>query len=81
VRWAAKALGMEKVVLKGGKMKCYFVSGKNEAFYQSEIFGRILDHVRMHAARISLKQTTATVVLDFQSVKGAEAALMALNAI
>lgn len=81
LRWEAKALGMEKVVLKTGKLKCYFVSGKNEKFYQSEVFGRILDHVRNHPSRVSLKQTSATVILEITGVHGADAAREALAAI
>lgn len=81
LRWEAKALGMEKVVLKTGKLKCYFVSGKNEKFYQSEVFGRILDHVRNHPSRVSLKQTSTTVILEITGVHGADAAREALAAI
>ncbi len=81
LRWEAKALGMEKVVLKSSKLKCYFVSGKNEKFYQSEVFGRILDHVRNHPSRVNLKQTSATVILEINGVAGADAAREALAAI
>lgn len=81
LRWVAKSLGMEKVVLKNKRMKCYFVSGKQENFYQSDTFGRVLEHLRQHPNRVSMKQTNQTVVLELVNIQGAEAALQALQAI
>jgi transcription-repair coupling factor (superfamily II helicase) len=81
LRWVAKSLGMEKVVLKNKRMKCYFVSGKQENFYQSDTFGRVLEHIRQFPSKVTMKQTNQTVVLELANIQGAEAALAALQAI
>lgn len=81
LRWQAKKLGMEKVMLKKGKMKCYFVPGNNERFYQSETFGHILLYVQQHPKRVAMKQVKATVMLEFGEVATAEKALEILGQI
>ncbi len=81
LRWEAKALGMEKVLLKNGKMKCYFVPGNNERFYQSDVFGIILTYVQQNPRLVSMKQVKATVLLEFEGVREAEVALMRLQAL
>lgn len=81
LRWQAKKLGMEKVMLKKGKMKCYFVPGNNERFYQSETFGHILRYVQQHPKRVAMKQVKATVMLEFGEVATAEKALDILGQI
>lgn len=79
LRWEAKRLGMEKVMLKKGQMKCYFVAGNNERFYQSETFGRILEYVQQHPQRAVLKQVKATVMIEFTDIRSAEAARVRLQ--
>ena len=42
LRMAARRLGMERIVLKGGKMRVYFVGDDNKAYYSSPAFGKVL---------------------------------------
>jgi transcription-repair coupling factor (superfamily II helicase) len=70
---------MEKVMLKKGQMKCYFVAGNNERFYQSETFGRILEYVQQHPKRAILKQVKAAVMIEFADIRSAEAARVLLQ--
>lgn len=46
LRFAAKKLGIERVVLKNGQMRAYLVSDENKAYYQSRAFGRVLEWVQ-----------------------------------
>lgn len=46
LRFAAKKLGIERVVLKNGQMRAYLVSAENKAYYQSRAFGRVLEWVQ-----------------------------------
>lgn len=41
LRWLAEGLGFEKLTIKNGTMKGYFVQN-NDAYYKSDIFGKIL---------------------------------------
>lgn len=42
LRIAAKRLGVERLILKGGRMYLYFVGDENTAYYASSAFGRML---------------------------------------
>jgi transcription-repair coupling factor (superfamily II helicase) len=41
LRWIAKQIGLEKVVLKQQKLLCYFVSNQDSPYYQSPAFSRV----------------------------------------
>ena len=48
LRSAAKKLGFERIVLKGGKLYAYLVGKENEAYYHSDAFTRILNYLMNH---------------------------------
>ncbi len=45
LRWLCIRLGIEKIVLKQGRMVLYFPTNSHSPFYQSETFGKILRFV------------------------------------
>lgn len=47
LRWLGEQLGFEKISLKGEKFKGYFVV-HNEAYFNSEVFGRILAFIQQN---------------------------------
>lgn len=75
MRMAAKRLGIERIVLKGGVMRLYFVSEDNKAYYQSPAFGRILAYLQAYPAKCNLKDTAggqhAMILADVPSVSRA----------
>ena len=70
VRMGAKRLGVERLVLKGGKMRLYFVSDDNRAYYNSAAFGRVLSYIQANPARCEFKDVknngaiTHAVIID-----------------
>ncbi|MHC5362945.1 transcription-repair coupling factor [Myroides sp. LJL110] len=79
IKWHASKMGIEKVVLKQGKMLCYFVSDQDSAFYQSPNFRKILHFVQEHAniCKIKERQTKQglRLLLTFENVKSIKQAL------
>jgi len=59
LRRLARRLGIEKVSLKQGKMYLYFVSEQNVAYYQSPMFGRIIDYVAANPRDCQIRQRDA----------------------
>jgi len=55
LRMAAKRLGIERLALKGGKMRVYFVGDDNKAYYQSQAFGRVLSYLQRNPLRCELR--------------------------
>ena len=56
LRQTAKRLGIEKVTLKQGYMYLYFVDDNNRAYYQSPMFGRILNYLQANPRRCRLRE-------------------------
>lgn len=56
LRRLAKRLGVEKAVLKGGKMILYFVSNPDSPYYQSAAFGKIIDYMAKYPRVCNLRE-------------------------
>ncbi len=56
LRMAARRLGVERILLKGGKMYVYFVGDDNKAYYQSKAFGRMITYLQLNPKRVNIRQ-------------------------
>lgn len=56
LRRLARKLGIEKVSLKQGKMYIYFVDETNRAYYQSPMFGRLLQYLQENPRRCQIRE-------------------------
>jgi transcription-repair coupling factor (superfamily II helicase) len=74
MRWKAEKLGFEKMVLKNGVMKAYFVPGENESYYKSEVFGTILLYVQNHSKNCRLKEMSKKLILFVDNINSIEKA-------
>lgn len=54
LRWIAEQIGFEKLILKGGVLKGYFLS--QDAYFQSDKFGKVLRYVQKNARVTRLKE-------------------------
>ena len=72
-------LGFEKIVQRRGVMKCFFIENQDSAFYQSEIFTRIIAFIQHHPNKCSLKQTEKSLILTLHSVSSLHEAIELLR--
>ena len=83
IKWIAKEMGLEKVVMKKGVMIGYFVGDQQSEFYQSEIFSKILHYVQKHPGRCRIKEKDTRkglrLLLSFSNINSIEEALKALR--
>ncbi len=63
LRWLAQELGCEKLIIKNTSMKCYLLPSTNETYYQSDVFGNIINFVSRNPARCQLKETKKRLLL------------------
>ena len=56
IKWLAKSLGLEKVILKKKRMIGYFVSDQQSDFYQTEAFTRMLRYVQQNSKSCVMKE-------------------------
>lgn len=56
LRRLARRLGIEKVALKQDKMFIYFVDDTNKAYYQSDMFGKLLHYLQDNPRRCNIRE-------------------------
>lgn len=83
IKWLATKMGLEKVVLKQGKMVGYFVGDQQSDYYQSGSFRKVLQFVQKYQtlAKMKEKQTKngLRLLLTFENVKSLKKALELLE--
>lgn len=68
LKWIATGLGMERIIAKNGKMSCYFIQNQASAFYETEVFNKIIQFVQQFPTHAQLKQTDKYLILNFSDV-------------
>ena len=56
IKWLAKELGLEKIILKQKRMIGYFVSNQQSEFYQTEAFAKMLQYVKQNGKSCVMKE-------------------------
>lgn len=79
LRWIGQKLGMEKLVLKMGKMIGYFIANQESEFFQSDQFNAILLYLRDHPREAQMKQRNEKLTLVFEGVNKVDLAIQKLS--
>ena len=79
LRYLARRLGIEKVVLKQGSMYIYFVDDNNKAYYQSHMFGRLLNFLQANPRRCRIREKNGRRSFAIADVPTVEEAVALLN--
>jgi transcription-repair coupling factor (superfamily II helicase) len=74
-------LGCEKILLKQGSMFMFFVSNDRSPFYQSAVFGRIIDYIGQNVRRCNLREQKGKRSMVISNVPTVEEAVRILQAI
>lgn len=79
IKWIATAVGIEKLVMKKGKMIGYFVSDQQSDYYQSKRFHKVIKFVTTHSNLCTMKEKQTPnglrLLLTFENVKSTKRAL------
>jgi transcription-repair coupling factor (superfamily II helicase) len=82
IKWIANGIGLEKVVLKQGKMIGYFIADQQSRFYQSSAFTKVLQFVQAHPGLCKMKEKQTRsglrLLLVFDHINSAKKALKAI---
>ena len=81
LRVCGKRLGAEKIMLKQGKMYLYFVNNANSPYYQSDVFGRVLEYMTKNVRRCNLREANGKRSMVVSDIPSLEAALTVCKAI
>ena len=79
MRRIARSLGVEKVALKQGRLYLYFVDKKNEAYYNSNAFGRCIAYLQSDPLRCKLREVNDRCSFLIEKVPSVSEALALLK--
>ncbi|MCT4600651.1 MAG: transcription-repair coupling factor [Marinifilaceae bacterium] len=83
VRWLAMKLGIDKIILKNYKLVFFFIADQDSAFYDSDIFRKILTYVQNNSDKCEMSERVNRLRLIFKDVKAIriiEEILISINA-
>ncbi len=81
LRRLARRLGIEKVALKQDKMYIYFVDDSNRAYYQSEMFGKLLRYLQENPRRCNIREKSGRRSFTISHVSTVEQAVHILQTV
>ncbi|MFJ1437889.1 transcription-repair coupling factor [Capnocytophaga canimorsus] len=83
LKWFATKMGIEKLVMKNGKMTGYFISDQESPFYQSSRFQKVLQFVQRHPDRCKMQEKETRnglrLLLHFNSINTIAQALKVMQ--
>jgi len=85
IKWKATAMGIERLLMKQGKMVGYFIGDQQSVFYQSTRFTNVLQFAQRNATVCKMKEKETKnglrLLLTFDNVKSVNKALELLEGI
>jgi transcription-repair coupling factor (superfamily II helicase) len=83
LRWVARELGFERIILKDNKLRCYFVENPQSPYYDSQQFQAVFQFIgtRGQQQGLSLKKSQRSLIMVKENVKNLKAAKKVLEAI
>ncbi len=81
LKWVAKRLGLEKLLIRNGVMKMYYPADKAAYVYQSESFGKVINYIMLNPNKFSVKETANEVLFAAKGVDNVAEAIGLLGQI
>jgi transcription-repair coupling factor (superfamily II helicase) len=83
LRWIARELGFERIILKEGKLRCYFVENPQSRFYDSPMFQQVFKYISEKGPemQLTLKKTPRSLVMARDGVRTLQGARRLLEGV
>ena len=75
LKWSAKQLGFEKLILKNGDMRAYFTTKKDSMYFKSESFEKILEYIKQNFTKSKMVEKSEKLILVIKNVDSAKKAI------
>ena len=79
LRWIAKELGFEKILLRHHNMTAYFVSNPESKYFESTTFQKLMQYIMSHPKRTAVKEANDKLQLTVKEVSTVTQALELLR--
>lgn len=81
MRWIAKKIGFERMILKSNRMTAYFISKPESLYFQSPQFGKVLKFVQENPAHCRMRERKDKLTLSFENIRSINQAIAAIEVI
>ena len=79
LRWLAQRYGVERLILKRGKMHAYLVSNQKSAFYESKEFEALIQFCMTNYKRCALSEKDNKRIVQFSNINSVDDAYNVFN--
>ncbi|MCF6307763.1 MAG: transcription-repair coupling factor [Flavobacteriaceae bacterium] len=83
IKWLAISLGLERVIMKKNRMIGYFVADQESSFYQSEVFGKVIQFAQNYPEIATMKEKNTRnglrLIITFEKITATKKALHVLQ--
>lgn len=81
LKWLAQDIGLEKLYMKNGLLRGYFVSNPDSNYYQTEKFGKVLLFVQQNSKSCKMKEIKGKLAVTFNQIRSIEEAFNTLKSL
>ena len=79
LKWLAKAIGFHKIVLKQEKMICYFPSGNQADYFESDRFTKVLSYIQLNSRNCKMSEKNNKLRLIYSEMNSISQAIESLT--
>jgi len=83
IKWIATSIGIEKLIMKQGKLIGYFIADQQSEFYQTSTFTKVLKFVQSHPQLCKMKEKKTRnglrLLLVFEEIRSVDRAFLAMQ--
>ncbi|MFK7901146.1 MAG: transcription-repair coupling factor [Cyclobacteriaceae bacterium] len=79
LRWLAERLGFERLSMKKSVLRCYVSTEGNDAYFQTDVFGRILHYVQKNPRKIAIKDHKGKMIIRAENIEDIQQAIVMLR--
>ena len=81
LQWLGKTIGFEKISLKKGILRGYFIANQQSAYFETDQFKNVLTFLQANPRRTNLKEVKNTLRLSIEGVQTIDEAVGLLGEI
>ena len=75
LRWIAKKIGFERIILKNDRMRAYFPSKADSPYYNTDAFKKALDYLKHHFDKCEMTEKKGKLSIRIKNIYDTKEAL------
>ena len=83
IKWIAATIGLERVLMKQGKLVGYFITNQESSFYQSTAFSKVIQYAQNNPSLVKMKEKQTRnglrLIITFENITTINKALRSLS--